>query len=66
MEEEIIELQTKVAFQDRAMEQLSDVVAAQQRQIDELEKRLKVLANKLRDVALSDQVEGPEPPPPHY
>lgn len=66
MDEDLIQIQTQLAFQERTVEKLNEVVIAQQRQIDELEKQMKILANKLRDVALSDQVETPEPPPPHY
>ena len=66
MNEDIVQLQTQLAFQERTLEQLSDVVAAQQLQIDELEKYVKILAVKLRDRSLSDQTESPEPPPPHY
>ncbi|MFA7166908.1 MAG: SlyX family protein [Desulfoplanes sp.] len=66
MDEDLIQIQTQLAFQDRTIEKLNEVVTAQQRQLDEIEKQMKFLAGKLRDVALSDQGESPEPPPPHY
>ncbi|MDD4650020.1 MAG: SlyX family protein [Desulfoplanes sp.] len=66
MDEDLIQIQTQLAFQDRTIEKLNEVMTAQQRQLDEIEKQIKFLASKLRDVALSDQGESPEPPPPHY
>jgi SlyX protein len=58
-------LQTKLAFQEDAVQQLSDALVAQQARIDRLESRLGQLVEELRAKAdAGDDV--PEPPPPHY
>lgn len=48
MEERLIELETRLAFQDKTMEELNEVVTRQQQQLDQLEEQLSRLANRLR------------------
>lgn len=62
-----MELESRVAFQDDAIQKLNDVVVSQQEQIDLLLSELKYLNEKVRDltselIASEDQ----ETPPPHY
>ncbi len=67
MEQQLIDLQTKIAFQDEAIDSLNRTVARQQRQIEELQFELKTLKQQMR--ALSDPgIAGAdqEGPPPHY
>ncbi len=67
VEDTIAELECKIAFQDDAIEQLSDTLIAQQKQIDQLNRQLeKVHArmNSLQEQAVASQSE--ETPPPHY
>lgn len=67
-EARFIELETKLAYQEDAATQLSDVVARQQQQIDALETALRALIERveaLKDAggektSLRDEV------PPHY
>lgn len=67
MEQQLIDLQTKVAFQDEAIDSLNRSVARQQRRIEELEEELRQLKRQLRSLSdpgiASPQEEGP---PPHY
>lgn len=65
MQERIIELEKRSAFQEDAIAQLNDVVIAQQRQIDELTKQVAFLREALSG---GDLVKRPEDeiPPPHY
>lgn len=68
MEERIIALEETVALQGKTIDDLSDVIAAQQRQIDHNERMLKAVATKLHAVYESGDLMG-EPtdePPPHY
>tara|TARA_Y100001933_G_scaffold247979_1_gene281373 strand:- start:148 stop:354 length:207 start_codon:yes stop_codon:yes gene_type:complete len=58
-------LQTKLAFQEDAMQQLSDALVAQQARIDRLEGRLARLVEELRAKPEGGE-DAPEPPPPHY
>lgn len=67
MEERLVELETRLAFQEDAIHHLNQTVADQRRQIEELEQRVEQLKQRLRSVSPSP-LEGdqPEPPPPHY
>ncbi|MEF2144355.1 MAG: SlyX family protein [Desulfovibrionaceae bacterium] len=69
MEERIVQLEEVLALQGRELEQLSGVVAGQQREIDELKHQLKVLGGRYREMraALKEQPDDPgDPLPPHY
>lgn len=67
MEERVERLENAVALQDRTIEKLNDVVFEQQKQIDNLEKQLELLAGKYRQLKEA-AVQGPpdDAPPPHY
>lgn len=61
------DLEMTVAFQERTVEELNKIVTAQQQQVDQLERRVKYLAEKVRDMGTSDILSAAEePPPPHY
>lgn len=68
MEDRIIRLEETVALQEKTMEELSDVIAGQQKQIDTLERMLRSVATKLH--AMYDPTTGidspPDEAPPHY
>lgn len=64
-----IDLETKLAYQEDAQQQLSDVVARQQQQIETLETALRALIDRVNSLnvqegagkqSLADEV------PPHY
>ncbi len=69
---EWVEMQTKLAFQEDSMQQLSDVVAAQQQDIMKLQRQMsqliKELGSVLNDLDSSNagQSVGLEQKPPHY
>jgi SlyX protein len=67
MSEELIELQTQLAFQEHTIAELNDVVTAQQKQLDLLRLELKMLRDKLGDIELRVET-GPQgqEKPPHY
>ena len=67
MSNELIELQTQVAFQEQTIAELSDVLTSQQQQLDLLRLEIKVLKEQLG--VLEDRVEAGPPQdekPPHY
>ncbi|MFM6927064.1 MAG: SlyX family protein [Bdellovibrio sp.] len=66
-EERFIAIETKLAHQEYALEQLNQVVYEQQKTIDKLENHLKKLAQKFQDSLGEDESEirGNEKPP-HY
>jgi len=65
-ENRLIELETKMAFQDDLLQDLNDVVARQEQTIEKLWQANRMLKSQL------DSVQGPageptsEAPPPHY
>jgi SlyX protein len=67
MEERVVELETRLAFQEDAIHHLNQTVAEQQRHIDALLETVEQLKQRLQSLSPSP-LEGdqPEPPPPHY
>ena len=66
LSEEIIALQTKLAYLEDYVNKLQDVCVEHTEQIELLRKENKLLSQKVKD--LSDSVEGdiPNRRPPHY
>jgi SlyX protein len=65
MEERIIELETRLAFQEDLLQKLDDVIIRQQQEIDELKTQLIRINQQLSEVG--GQVDSQtDAPPPHY
>lgn len=65
-EEPLESMQSKIAFLERAVNELSDVIFRQDQSIQRMEERLKAICRQL-DGAASDGVRAPEQEiPPHY
>jgi SlyX protein len=66
-DETLEQIQTKIAFLERAASELSDVVFRQHREIQVLQMKLKAVSDRLDGVQAD---ESPRPPdqerPPHY
>ena len=67
MNDRLIDLETRLAFQEDTLDQLNAVVAEQEQRIARLERRLQEALEQLRaltppDVARPEE----ETPPPHY
>jgi uncharacterized coiled-coil protein SlyX len=66
-DETLEQIQTKIAFLERASAELSDVVFRQHKEIQALEAKLKAVTDRLSGAQADD---GPRPPeqerPPHY
>ena len=63
----VVELETRLAFQEHTLQSLNDVVTRQQQQIETLVREIQALKDRLRAAAPSPV--GPledEKPPPHY
>ena len=58
-------LEARIAEQDRVIADLNDMVVAQWRKIDSLERRLGELREEF-DASAAGRPDGSEPPPPHY
>ena len=67
LEHRIIELETKLSFQDDLLQELNSQVITQQAQIDKLSKLCKLLKDQYKEIvsSLPDTTSGDEIPP-HY
>lgn len=67
MEERIIELETRFMHQQSTIQELNEVVIAQQKSIDELKEEVELLKRQIR-VEAGSLIRDPseESPPPHY
>lgn len=60
----LAELELRIAEQDKVIADLNEMVVAQWRKIDHLERRLGELREEFE--AAAARPDAPEPPPPHY
>lgn len=67
LENRIIELETKISYQEHLLQELNEVITLQQRQIDKLEKSMRRVLDHLKSTQ-SSGIARPEDdvPPPHY
>ncbi|CAM3789496.1 slyX-like protein [Pseudomonas reidholzensis] len=66
LESQMIDLQTRLAFQDDTIQALNDVVVEQGRVIDRLQLQMAELIKRYEDMVGQYGSEGEEAPPPHY
>ena len=67
LEQQVIELETKVAFQEDTIHQLNNEIVQLNEQMERHRVMLEFMAGKLKEINSGHQgVETPEPPPPHY
>lgn len=67
LEARIIELETRLAFQDDTIQQLNDEVLVQGRLIAQMQRQIELLATRQQEIASGQfAIAGDEPPPPHY
>lgn len=66
-EDRLIELETKISFDEDIIEKLSDEIAKQQLEIENLKQIVRFMQGKLKDVVGSNvALPSEETPPPHY
>lgn len=66
-ETRFISLETKISHQEFQLDELNEVVYQQQRQIDDLEKRLSLLIKRVESAMTGENEIGPPgEKPPHY
>ncbi|WP_316367170.1 SlyX family protein [Candidatus Thiodiazotropha sp. CDECU1] len=67
MDDRIIDLESRLAFQEEAIHTLSETLVEQQQTIDSLSRSVDTLRQKLQALEPSPLQSGEtEPPPPHY
>ena len=64
LEQRFVKLETKLAYQEKTITDLNDVVVVQDRQINKLERRLVALEQQI--ALLVGQENAPQEKPPHY
>ncbi len=65
-EDRIIDIETRLTFQDGVLQELNQVVCQQQRRIEGLEETCRMLLLRLRELS-QDPATGPtDERPPHY
>ncbi len=67
MEQRLIELETRIAFQEEALQALNAVIARQQQEMEHLSREiaaLRALVHALAPALVASH--GEETPPPHY
>jgi SlyX protein len=67
MDDRIIDLESRIAFQEEAINTLSETLIEQQRAIDHLNRTVEVLRERLQATEPTLPHTGEtDPPPPHY
>lgn len=67
LEQKIIDLETQLAFQEDTIEALNQALASQQKQLDDLQFKLKHVLDKVKSMEPSNIASASEEtPPPHY
>ncbi|MCP8464239.1 SlyX family protein [Pseudomonas sp. ZM23] len=66
LEDRMADLESRLAFQDDALQTLSDVVYEQERVIERLRLQMQALIKRLEDLQGQVGVSEDEAPPPHY
>ena len=66
-EQRLIELETKLAFQETTINELSEIITSQQERLDILQAAIQELHQRMKSMS-EETVRDPsdEPPPPHY
>lgn len=67
--DELIELQTRIAFQEDTISQLNEVITKQDADILQLQQQMRLLAKRIDELALAQVSSGEEiahERPPHY
>ena len=66
MNQDVIELQERLAFQEDLIERLDQTIASQQKQLDKLALQLVHLNKKIKQLEHHKGIEVDHSPPPHY
>ncbi|MTI13542.1 SlyX family protein [Sansalvadorimonas verongulae] len=67
MNDDLLELQTQLSYQDDSVQQLNEVVTRQQGELDNLRREVELLKQQLQLlIASQSEAAEDEVPPPHY
>ncbi|MNF61179.1 MULTISPECIES: SlyX family protein [unclassified Pseudomonas] len=66
LEERVMDLESRLAFQDDTIEAMNDVLVAQQRVVERLQLQMTALLKRQEEMAGQFESFEEEAPPPHY
>lgn len=66
LQSRVVDLESRLAFQDDTIATLNDVVVEQQKVIERLQLQIAVLARRQEEMAGQFGIAEDEAPPPHY
>ncbi|HXR02142.1 MAG TPA: SlyX family protein [Pseudomonas sp.] len=66
LEERVMELESRLAFQDDTIQTLNDVLVAQQRSVERLQLQMAALIKRQAEMGGQFEAFEEDAPPPHY
>ncbi len=66
IDERVMELESRLAFQDDTIQALNDVLVAQQRVLERMELQMAALIKRQEEIGSQFEVSEEDAPPPHY
>lgn len=62
----IDDLESRIAFQEDAIDKLSDVMARQEKELDQLKRMVLILSTQIRNFDVGEEAPKANEIPPHY
>lgn len=66
LEERVMELESRLAFQDDTIQALNDVLVVQRRELDHLQQQMAAMLERQQEIGSQFEAFQEEAPPPHY
>ncbi|MEG5265685.1 SlyX family protein [Pseudomonas sp. JDS28PS106] len=66
LEERVMELESRLAFQDDTIQALNDVLVIQRRELDHLHKQMAAMLERQQEMGSQFEAFQEDVPPPHY
>lgn len=66
LEERVMELESRLAFQDDTIQALNDVLVVQRRELDHLQQQMAAMLERQQEIGSQFEAFQEDAPPPHY
>lgn len=66
LEERVMELESRLAFQDDTIQALNDVLVTQRRELDRLQQQMAAVLKRQEEIGNQFETFEEDAPPPHY
>jgi SlyX protein len=66
LEERVMELESRLAFQDDTIQALNDVLVVQRRELDHLQQQMAAVLKRQEEIGNQFETFEEDAPPPHY